>query len=268
MTDRRLEGKVAIVTGAGGGMGRGYALHLAKLGADVAIFDKDLNSGKQYGEYTADSVAQEIRDLGQRVFAVECDLSSRAAATAAVEQAARELGSIDILVNNAGGAITPAARSHATVVPDEDIDLLIRSNFLSAVYCCQAATPLMTRPGGAIINVVTFGVFAGDSTGQYAVYSGAKAALLTYTKHLAVELGPVGIRANCIAPGLIHTPRVAAAAAARNMGTDDQAKAVPLRRFGRVDDMVGAVEFLGSDMSKYITGECIRVTGGLGLVSV
>ena len=261
-------------------MGRGYALHLAKLGADVAIFDKDLDAGKRAGEYEAESVEQEIRDLGQRVVAVQADLSRREEAQAAVEQAARELGSIDILVNNAGGAITPAERSYATTSPDDDMALLINVNFLSAVYCCQAAVPLatrprsvsiavlMNRPGGAIINIVTFGAFAGDSKGKYAVYSGAKAALLTYTRHLAVELGPIGIRANCVAPGLIHTPRVAAAAAARGMGTSDQAGAIPLRRFGKVEDMVGAIEFLGSDMSNYITGECIRVTGGLGLISL
>lgn len=268
MTGRRLDGKVAIVTGAAGGMGRGYALHLAKLGADVAIFDKDLEAGKRTGEVLADSVAQEIRNLGGRVVAVQADLSNRSEAQAAVEQAARELGPIDILVNNAGGAITPAEQSYATNSPDADIEKLIGVNFLSAVYCCQAAVPLMTTPGGSIINIVTFGAFAGDSQGKYAVYSGAKAALLTYNRHLAVELGPKGIRANCIAPGLIHTARVAAAAAARGMGTADQAAGIPLRRFGKVEDMVGAVEFLGSDMSSYITGECIRVTGGLGLVSM
>ncbi|MEO7690295.1 MAG: SDR family NAD(P)-dependent oxidoreductase [Sphingomonas sp.] len=268
MAERRLEGKVAIVTGAARGMGRGYALHLAKLGADVAIFDKNLDAGKQNGEYDAESVAQEIRDLGRRVVAVQADLSKRSEAQAAIEHAARSLGPIDIIVNNAGGAITPAARSYATTSPDEDIEVLIGANFLSAVYCCQAVVPLMTTPGGSIVNIVTFGAFAGDSEGKYAVYAAAKAALLSYTRHLAVELGPTGIRANCIAPGLIHTPRVAAAAAARGMGTPDQAAAIPLRRFGKVDDMVGAVEFLGSDMSQYITGECIRVTGGLGLVSL
>ncbi|AOH85894.1 hypothetical protein AWL63_19975 [Sphingomonas panacis] len=268
MTQPRFDGKVVIVTGAAGGMGLGYALHLAKLGADVGIFDKDLDAGKRNSEYDADSVADAIKALGRRVVAVQADLSNRAEAQSAVEKVARELGPIDTIVNNAGGAITPADRSYATNSPDDDIELLIKVNFLSAVYCCQAAVPLMTTPGGAIVNIITFGAFAGDSHGKYAVYSAAKAALLTYTRHLAVELGPVGIRANCIAPGLIHTPRVAAAAAARGMGTNDQTSGIPLRRFGKVDDMVGAVEFLGSDMSAYITGECIRVTGGLGLISL
>lgn len=268
MTGRRLEGKVAIVTGGGGGMGRGYALHLASLGADVAIIDKDLDVGKRNGEYGEGSVADQIRGLGARSVAIQADLTNRAEATSAVEEAARELGAIDILVNNAGGSITPAARSFATIVPDEDLELLLRVNYLSAVYMCQAAYPLMTKPGGSIINVVTFGVFAGDASGQGAAYSAAKAALHTYTRHLAVEVGPAGVRANCIAPGLILTPRVAAAAKSRNLGTDEQSKAVPLHRLGKVEDMVGTVEFLASEMSNYVTGECICVTGGLGLVVV
>lgn len=265
MVGRRLEGKVAIVTGAGGGMGRGYALHLASLGADVAVLDKDLDVGRRNGEYAEGSVADQIRDLGQRALAVQADLSNRAEATAAVEQVARELGPIDILVNNAGGAITPTSRSFATVVPDEDLDLLFKANYLSAVYMCQAAYPLMTKPGGSIVNVVTFGVFGSDITGQGAGYGSAKSALYAYTRYLALEAGPSGVRANCIAPGLIMTPRVAAAAKERNLGTEDQARRIPLRRLGQTDDMIGAVEFLASDMSKYITGECICVTGGLGL---
>lgn len=268
MTTGRLAGKVAIVTGAAGGMGRGYALHLASLGADIAIFDKDLNVGKRYGEYAGESVAQEIRDLGRKVVAIEADLSQRSDATAAVEQATKEFGRLDILVNNAGGSFAPAERSFGTIVPDEDIDLMVRANFLSAVYCCQAAAPLITKPGGSIVNVVTFGVFASDISGQGAAYGAAKAALHTYSRHLAVELGPKGIRVNCIAPGMILTPRIAAAAAGRQLGTPEQVKAIPLRRFGQVDDMVGTVEFLASDMSKYITGECICVTGGLGLVAI
>lgn len=268
MTSGRLEGKVAIVTGGAGGMGRGYALHLASLGADIAIFDKNLSVGKRYGEYASESVAQEIRDLGRKVVAIEADLSQRSDAMAAVEQAAKELGRLDILINNAGGSFAPAERSFGTIVPDEDIDLMIRANFLSAVYCCQAAAPLITRPGGSIVNVVTFGVFASDVTGQGAAYGAAKAALHTYSRHLAVELGPKGVRVNCIAPGMILTPRVAAAAAGRQLGTPEQVKSIPLRRFGQVDDMVGTVEFLASDMSKYVTGECICVTGGLGLVAI
>ena len=267
MSNRRLEGKVAIVTGAGGGMGRGYALHLARLGADVAIFDKDLSSGKRWGEY-ADSVANEIRDLGQRVVAVEGDLSVRSQAQAAVEEAARELGPIDILVNNAGGMLTPIERSRPTVIPDEDIETLMGANFLSAVYCCQAAAPLLTRPGASIINIVTFGVFAGEPGARGSIYAAAKAALLNYTRNLAVECGPDGIRANCIAPGLILTARVAATAKERGVATAEQTGSIPLRRLGQVDDMLGSLEFLASDMSRYITGECITVAGGAGLTSI
>ena len=268
MAGRALEGKVALVTGAAGGMGRAYALHLAKLGADIAIVDKDLLGGKRRGEYTAESVAQEISESGRKVIAIEADLGKRAAAQAAVDGAANAFGRLDVLVNNAGGAITPSERSRATVVPDEDIELLLAANFLSAVYCCQAAVPVMATPGGSIINIVTFGVYMSDSRGQYAVYAAAKAALLTFTRHLAVELGPVGVRANCIAPGMIMTPRVAAAAAARGLGTESQSQTIPLRRLGQAGDMVGAVEFFATDMSAYVTGECLSVTGGLGLTAI
>ena len=263
-----LDGKVAFVTGAAGGMGRAHALHLATLGADIAIVDKDLAVGKRRDEYAAESVEQEVREIGRKAISIEADLSRRASAQGAVEQAVRAFGRIDVLVNNAGGAITPADRSFASVSPDEDIEVLLGANFLSAVYCCQAAIPSMPAPGGSIVNIVTFGVFMSDSRGQYAVYSAAKSALLTYTRHLAVELGPRGIRANCVAPGLIATPRVAQAAAERGLGTDSQAQSIPLRRLGRPGDMVGAVEYLATDMSAYVTGQCIAVTGGLGLAGI
>ena len=138
---------------------------------------------------------------------------------------------------------------------------------MSAVHCSQAAAPHLTRPGGAIVNISTIGTEVVSKSAAYAIYGSAKAAVLRYTQYLAVELGPDGIRANCIAPGIIATPRVAAAAAARGIGTDAQAAVIPLRRIGRTEDVLGALEVLVTDMSAYGTGECIMVSGGYTLVS-
>src|SRR5690606_4823580 len=119
----------AIVTGAARGLGRAYALRLARLGADVAILDIDLNGAAAFGEtLTAATVPDEIRAFGRRSLGIEADLSDRAAATDAIRQVAAEFGRIDILVNNAGGAITPIERSRASAVPDEDIALTLDAN--------------------------------------------------------------------------------------------------------------------------------------------
>lgn len=263
-----LAGKVALVTGAAGGMGRGYALRLAELGADVVIADKDLQAGVRHGEVNGDSVEAEVRALGRRAVGIEVDLSTRSGADKVIAAAMDSFGRLDVLINNAGGAITPAERSTATQSPDEDIELLIGANFLSAVYCCQAAAPVMTNPGGSIINISTVGAQLASQAGTYAIYSAAKAAVVNYTKSLAAELGPAGVRVNAIAPGLIMTPRVLAAADERGIGTTTQASRIPLRRLGTVEDMAGAVEFFSTDLSTYVTGECLTVSGGFTIVSV
>jgi 3-oxoacyl-[acyl-carrier protein] reductase len=149
-----------------------------------------------------------------------------------------------------------------------DTEKLFRANFFTTVNMCQAAARPLGRQGGAIVNIVTIGAEIQDATGRYAMYGAAKAAVLKFSRTLAVELGPVGVRVNCISPGLIETPRVKALAAQRNLATAEQASAIPLGRLGQVADVVGAMEFLVSEKSSYVTGECIRVAGGLGLITV
>ncbi|MGE0827859.1 MAG: SDR family NAD(P)-dependent oxidoreductase [Hyphomonadaceae bacterium] len=262
-----LQGKAAIVTGAAGGMGRVYAHRLAKLGADVAILDIDLNVAKRHGEeLTAESVEAEIRAMGRRAIGVEADLAKPDAAAGAVQRVIDEFGRLDILVNNAGGAIAPFDRSAPSQTPQADIDLMLGANFLSMVYCSQSAIPHLRKTQGAIVNVSTIGVDMDIQSGKNAMYSAAKAALLRFSRSMAVELGPDGVRVNCIAPGQIDTARVKAAAAARNLGTPEQAKHIPLRRIGKPEDVAGALEFLVTDLSAYVTGECIRVSGGYQLV--
>ena len=140
----KLEGKVAIVTGAARGLGRAYALRLATLGADVAVLDLNLQGAADFGEtLTVESVPAEIRSLGRRSIGLQSDLGQRSLVDDVVRQVKQELGRIDILVNNAGGAITPVERSFASTAPDEDLDLISAANLLSTIYCCQAVVPVM-----------------------------------------------------------------------------------------------------------------------------
>jgi NAD(P)-dependent dehydrogenase (short-subunit alcohol dehydrogenase family) len=260
----RLAGKVAMVTGAARGLGRAYALRLAALGADVAIVDIDLDAAREFREaLDADSVPAEVERLGSRSLGIQADLTRSDEARRAIREAHQTLGRLDILVNNAGGALTPADRSRASESPEEDTRFLLDVNYMSAVHCCQAAAPIMkAQHAGVIVNISSQSAISTYQQGLLAGYSAAKAAVTQYTRYLAAELGPYGIRANCLAPGIMMTSRVAALAAARGVGTNEEAERVPLRRLGQVEDCAGVLEFLVTDLSQYVTGQVISVCGG------
>ena len=261
----KLQGKKAVVTGGARGLGRAYALRLATLGADVAIIVLNLDGAAVYGETLgAPSVAEELEQLGRRGLGIQADLSINARAREAIETIVSAFGGIDILVNNAGGAVTPADRSDASVMPEDDVRTLMDANFMSTVFCCQAVAPVMKRQGhGVIVNTSSqAGVTTYNHQGRIAGYAAAKAAVAQYTRYLAAELGPHGIRVNCLAPGVMLTARIAAQAAARGIGTAAEMERVPLRRFGKVEDCAGVVEFLVTDLSQYVTGQVISVCGG------
>ena len=260
----KLLGKTAVVTGAARGLGRAYALRLASLGADVAIVDINLQGAAEFGEALgAASVPEEIQAMGRRGLGLQADLAQRGAAFGAIEAALNAFGRIDILVNNAGGALTPSERSRASEAPEEDTRFLMDVNYMSAVHCCQAVAPIMKRQGsGVIVNISSQSGITTYQQGLLAAYSASKAAVTHYTRYLAAELGPHGIRANCLAPGVMLTARVAAQAAQRGVGTDEEAQKVPLRRLGRVEDCAGVLEFLCTDLSQYVTGQVISVCGG------
>jgi NAD(P)-dependent dehydrogenase (short-subunit alcohol dehydrogenase family) len=262
-----LQGKVAIVTGAARGLGRAYALRLARLGADVAIFDVDLAGARKWGEeLTAASVSQEVQVLGRHSIEVEVDLADRKAVNDAVRRVQERFNRIDILVNNAGGAITPPERSKPSVVPDEDIQQIFDVNLMSAIHCCQAVAPIMVaQQAGVIVNTSSTAARSVARGGSLSHYGAAKAAVTHYTRSLAAELGPFGIRVNAIAPGVMLTARVKSLAEQRGIGVASEASHVPLRRLGEVEDCAGVVEFLVSDLSRYVTGQCISVCGGATL---
>ncbi|MGI4816166.1 MAG: SDR family NAD(P)-dependent oxidoreductase [Janthinobacterium lividum] len=263
----KLSGQVAVVTGAARGLGRAYALRLAELGADVVIADINLAGASEFGETLgAESVSAEIEKLGRRSIGVQGDLSKKADVTRLMEAAVGAYGRVDILVNNAGGALTPAGRSKASEGPEEDTRFLFDINYMSAVHCCQAATPIMKAQGsGVIVNISSTAALRPSPDGRIAAYGASKAAVLGYTRYLAAELGPFGIRVNALAPGVMMTARVASQAAARGIGTDAQAKLLPLGRLGNAEDCANVLEFLATDLSRYVTGQCISVCGGLVL---
>lgn len=260
----KLKGKVALVTGSARGLGRAYALRLARLGADVVVNDVDLNASREFDEeLTAETVMDECRAFGVRSLGIQADVSRRDQVDAMVRQAVEELGSLDILVNNAGGMLRPAERNTAAGMPEEDLRFILDINLMSTVFCCQAAAPHMKAKGwGRIVNVSSQAALGGATT--MVSYGISKAAIIRYTRSLAAELGPFGVNVNAIAPGLILSSRALAQFPERkNAGPN-----IPLRRVGVPEDCARVVEFFCTDLSDYVTGQCLGVCGGLVLNAI
>ena len=250
-SDKKLAGKVALVTGAGRGLGRAYALHLAGLGADVIVNDISLEVHLEFDEeLTAESVSAEIEALGVRGLGIEADVTQAAQVQAMFERIEETFGRLDILVNNAGGALFGS-----------DFQRTFDLNLMGTVNCCQAAAPLMQRRrSGRIVNVGSQAGIIGSS-GQ--PYSAAKAAVIHYTRGLAAELGPHNINVNCIAPGWILSSRAIAWGRAEEGEKRTALEAqIALGRLGLPEDCAKVVEFLVTDLSDYVTGQCIPVCGG------
>ena len=240
-----LNGKRALVTGASRGIGRAIAEGLAAAGADVAIAARSLDR--------LGATAETIRALGRRAEPVAIDVSRAADCRAGVARAAEALGGLDILVNNAGvEKVAPSLD-----LDEENWDLILDTNLKGAFFCAQAAARLMN--GGAILNLCSLTSERGIPTAV--PYGSSKSGLLGMTRALATEWAPLSIRVNAIAPGYFRTELTEAFYRDADWQAGMLAK-IPLKRFGQVEDLVGASVFLCSDAAAYVTGVCLPVDGG------
>lgn len=257
-----LSGNIAFVTGAGSGIGRGLARQMAADGAAVAVTDVD-------GDAAA-AVADEIAALGGRAVSYRVDVTNPAEIDAAVAGTQATLGSIDFLFANAG-ALGPA--EYLSITP-EDWDRVLDVNVKGVALTCRAAVPQMMqrRQGRILITSSTNAVRAGAHVIPYRV---SKAAILMYTRCLALELAPYGITVNALCPGVTLTPMqldyAARAAAERNISVDTylttRAAQIPMLEFTTIDDVTGLAEFLVSDSARHITGQAIAPDGGMMISS-
>lgn len=251
MTEGQLTGKVAIVTGASRGIGRAIAEELAANGADVVV-------NYHHSAEKAEEVVDAIETSGGKAIAVQADVSDFDAAKALVATTRQEFGRIDVLVNNAG----TTRDTLLMMMKEEDWDTVLDTNLKSLFNCCKAVLRPMLRQkaGGRIINISSVVGLAGQ--GGQTNYAASKAGIVGFTKSLAKEMGPRAITVNAVAPGYFPTALTA------DLPDDLVEKAldlIPLGRLGQVEEVAHLVAFLASDKASYITGEVIRVDGGLAM---
>ena len=243
-----LNGKTALVTGASRGIGRAIALRLAEDGANVAV----IYAGSAD---KAEAVVNEITALGENAKAYRCNVADYAAVNETVKAVTNDLGKIDILVNNAG-----ITRDGLMLrMKDEDFDAVLDTNLKGAFNMIRACySGFIRKKSGRIINISSVSGIMGNA-GQ-ANYSASKAGVIGLTKSVARELASRGITCNAVAPGFIQTDMT------ENLGDNNPLlNSIPLGRMGKPEDIAAAVAFLASDSAAYITGEVLKVDGGLAI---
>lgn len=246
-----LSGRVALVTGGAGGLGKGSALTLAQFGADIAIADRNTEAGN--------ALVAELQNMGRKAFFMETDMMDIAQVRAMVSSVTERFGRLDILINNVGGGRPVAFLEQSA----NSIDRHISLNLLSALHTTQAAVPAMIegQRGGVIINVAS--TEALRAAPGYAVYAACKAALVSFTRTMALELAEHNIRSHALAPDMLETegltPLLNAASEAEKAARD---RYIPLGHMGTPEDFGNLVAFLVSDMATYLNGLTVPVDAG------
>ena len=240
--------KVSVVTGAASGIGKAVAERLAQDGCAVVILDINEDGGSQ--------VAGEIQKRGGQATFMRLDVTREADVHETFKKIISDHGRIDVLVNVAGGSL------HRQKIEDFPLDhwqAVIDLNLTSTFLCCRAVIGLMkSQKSGAIVNISSDIGFSGDPSRS--AYAAAKAAIVGFSKTLALELAPFGVRANVVAPGRIATPRVRATYS--DAEWEAAAKRIPLGHAGEPEDIAEAVAFLASDSSRHMTGQTLHINGG------
>lgn len=244
---RQLDGKLALVTGSGTGIGRAIALEFARQGATVALHYAHSADG-------AKSAVDEIVGGGGRAAAFKADLRDLAQVKALAASAEKFLGGLDILVNNAGVTMNMPF----TDVTPEQFDTLYHVNVRAQFFLTQALVPFLAARGGAVVNLTSIHAFEGYT--EHAVYAGTKGAIVAYTRQLAIELAPRGVRVNAIAPGAV--PVESHKQAMPDADPADIGKLIPCGFAGTPADIAHLAVFLASDKARYIVGQTIIADGG------
>jgi NAD(P)-dependent dehydrogenase (short-subunit alcohol dehydrogenase family) len=247
----RLRDRVALITGADSGIGRAVAIAFAREGADVLVsyLEEDVD---------AQETVRLVTDAGRRAVAVPGDIGDEAHCRGLVDRTLQEFGRLDILVNNAAFQTT-----HETITehPSDEIERIFRTNILSMFWLCKAAVPHL-QPGATIINTASIQAYQPDP--MLLPYSTTKGAIVTFTKGLAQDLTPKGIRVNAVAPGPVWTPLIPATMPQEKVTSFGEES--PTARAAQPVELAPPYVFLASQESSYINGETIRVTGGVPIV--
>ncbi|HJV36277.1 3-oxoacyl-ACP reductase family protein [Geomonas sp.] len=243
-----FEYRSVIVTGGTRGIGRAISLHFARLGATVtaAYLNNDV---------AAQELVREAASLAGSISTVKADVSTSEGAKALIDAAWAAHGSLDILVNNAG----IIRDCYLPMMSEADWDSVVRGNLDPLFHCCKwGVRKMMAKRRGVIVNLSSVSAFSG--TAGQTNYAASKGAAVSFTKSLAREVGPMGIRVNAVAPGLIETEMIAGM---KGEVVERIVGASALGRMGRVEEVAEAVAFLASDRASYITGQCLVIDGGI-----
>jgi 3-oxoacyl-[acyl-carrier protein] reductase len=267
-----LAGKVVLITGGARGLGREFALHLAKVGAVIGIIDIDLDESSLPsgdGGANGSGILEQLDTIGATSFGCLADVTDERSTTTAVDEIAAHLGPISGLITAAGGRMVervvgvpplgPAADQRASGLDMERTRRVFDVNVFGTMNAVKAVVPSMIQRGhGRIVTVGSVNGLHGRPFGTHADYSSAKAAVTHYTRYLAADVGRYGISANCLAPGLTFTDRNRS----RYEGKPDLTRHLAIDRLAVPSDHAGAVAFLLSDAASYITGATLEVSGG------